>query len=144
MKKSNPIFIIITALILLAIGCAKNQNQIVIPKDADEMDVAFSWEGIKACIHESPEIRVAQIPDGTVELQVRLKDIDLPAYNHGGGSVKHDGSGIIPAGALTIGYNGPCPPPGSRHKYEFSVIAKNAEGVIIGFGKSRQPFPPKR
>ena len=84
------------------------------------------------------------IPDGTVELQVRLKDIDLPEYNNGGGSVKSDGSGIIPTGALTLGYNGPCPPPGSRHKYEFSVMAKNAEGVIIGFGKSRQLFPPKR
>jgi len=143
MKKSNRVFII-AALILLIIACAKDQNQIVIPKDATEMEVEFSWDGIKACTHESPEIKVTHIPDGTVELQARLKDIDLPAYNHGGGVVKHDGSGIIPAGALTIGYNGPCSPPGSRHKYEFSVMAKNAEGAIIGFGKSRQSFPPKR
>jgi phosphatidylethanolamine-binding protein (PEBP) family uncharacterized protein len=108
------------------------------------MTVEFSWAGIKACTHESPEIRVAQIPDGTVELQVQLTDLDLPAYNNGGGRVAHDGSGIIPAGALTIGYNGPCPPPGSRHKYEFSVMAKDAAGLIIGFGKARQSFPPKR
>jgi phosphatidylethanolamine-binding protein (PEBP) family uncharacterized protein len=136
--------LILTASIMLTIGCAKNHNTIVIPKDAAEMEVAFSWDGIKACTHESPEIRVARIPDGTVELQVMLKDISLPAYNHGGGSVKHDGSGIIPAGALTIGYNGPCPPPGERHKYDFWVMARNGEGVIIGFGKSRQYFPPKK
>ena len=143
MKKRDPIFII-AILLMLSMGCAKDHNQIVIPKDAIEMEVTFSWDGVDACTHESPEIRVARIPDGTMELQVQLKDINLPAYNHGGGSVKHDGSGIIPAGALNIGYNGPCPPAGSRHKYEFSVLAKNAEGGIIGFGKSRQSFPPKR
>jgi phosphatidylethanolamine-binding protein (PEBP) family uncharacterized protein len=140
MKKSVLIFIIV----VLVMGCAKDSNLIVIPKDAAEMDVEFSWNGIQACSHESPEIRVSRIPDGTEELQVQLKDRTQPAYRHGGGIVKHDGSGIIPAGALKIGYNGPCPPPGERHKYEFSVMAKNAEGVIIGFGKSRQSFPSKR
>jgi phosphatidylethanolamine-binding protein (PEBP) family uncharacterized protein len=130
-------------LVLLSIGCAKDQNRIIIPKDAAEMQVDFSWEGIEACTHESPEIRVADIPEGTVELRVRLKDISLPAYNQGGGSIKHDGSGIIPAGALKTGYNGPCPPPGARNNYEFSVMAVDAEGVIIGFGKSRRSFPPR-
>lgn len=143
MKKIIPLFIL-TALILLTIGCAKDHNAIVIPKDAAEMPVTFAWDGIESCTHESPEIRVDRIPDGTVELQVMLKDLSLPAYNQGGGRVKHDGSGIIPAGALTIGYNGPCPPPGERHKYEFWVMAKNEQGVIIGFGKSRQSFPPKK
>lgn len=142
MKKIISLFIL-TALIMLTIGCAKDHNPIVIPKDAAEMEVTFSWDGIEACTHESPEIRVDRIPDGTVQLQAMLKDISLPAYNHGGGSVKHDGSGIIPAGALTIGYNGPCPPQGERHKYEFWVMAKNGQGAIIGFGKSRQSFPPK-
>ncbi|MBC2712178.1 MAG: phospholipid-binding protein [Desulfosarcina sp.] len=134
---------ILVAVIILAVGCATNPNRIKIPKDATKMDVDFSWEGIKACTHESPEIRVSNVPDGTEELRVKLKDIDVPAWNHGGGRVRHDGSGIIPAGALNIGYNGPCPPDG-RHKYEFSVMAVNTEGVIIGFGKDRQSFPPKK
>ena len=142
MKNDLPIFIM-TALVLLTVGCAKNPNRIVIPKNAVELEVDFSWKGVRACTHESPEIRVTRIPDGTAELQVRLADLNLPAYNNGGGSVEYDGSGIIPAGALKVGYNGPCTPPGSRHKYEFSVIARNANGEIIGFGKSRQPFPPK-
>ena len=141
MKKWYPV-VLFTTLLILTAGCARNPNQIKIPKDAAKMDVEFSWEGIQACSHESPEIRVSNIPEGTEELRVKLKDIDLPEWNQGGGKVKHDGSGIIPAGALKLGYNGPCPPRG-RHKYVFSVMAVNAEGVIIGFGKARQSFPPK-
>jgi len=142
MKKWYPI-VLLTAALLFTFGCAKDQNRIKIPKDAAKMDVDFSWEGIPACSHESPEIRVSKVPEGTEELRVKLKNIDLPAWNQGGGKVKHDGSGIIPAGALKLGYNGPCPPRG-RLKYEFSVMALNAEGVIIGFGKARQSFPPKK
>ena len=141
MKKWYPAVILATLLILTA-GCAGNPDQVKIPKDAAEMTVVFSWEGIDPCTHESPELKVSAVPDGTAELRVKLKDISMPAWNHGGGKVKYDGSGIIPAGALKLGYNGPCPPSG-RHKYEFSVMAVDADGVIIGFGKARQSFPPK-
>lgn len=141
MKKVS-LLVALVALIVLATGCAKNQNQIKIPTDAAKMDVAFSWEGIQTCAHESPEIRVSNIPDGTAELQVKLKNVNVPEWNQGGGNVKNDGSGIIPAGSLNLGYNGPCPA-GGRNTYEFTVMAVDAEGVIIGFGKARQPFPPK-
>ena len=60
--------------------------------------------------------------------------------NHGGGTVAYDGSGVIPAGALKSGYNGPCPPSGS-HRYEFTVKAVYAAGVIVGQGKQTQSFP---
>ena len=142
MKKITPLAILTAAIILIA-GCANNPDQIKIPRDAAEMTVEFSWEGIAACTHDSPELRVSAVPDGTADLRVRLKDISLPEWNHGGGKVKHDGSGVIPAGALKLGYNGPCPPSG-RHKYEFSVMALDADGVIIGFGKARHSFPPKK
>lgn len=142
MKKWCPIRIL-TAVLILAAGCAGNPDQIKIPKDAAKMEITFSWEGIKACTHESPEIQVSNIPDGTKDLQVKLKNLNLPAWNHGGGIVTHDGSGLIPAGYLSVGYNGPCPP-NQRNKYEFSVMALNAEGVIIGFGKAMQPFPPSK
>jgi phosphatidylethanolamine-binding protein (PEBP) family uncharacterized protein len=141
MKKWYPAVILATLLILTA-GCAGNPDQTKIPKEAAEMTVEFSWEGIQACTHESPELRVSAVPDGTAELRVKLKDISLPAWNHGGGKVTYDGSGVIPAGALKLGYNGPCPQSG-RHQYEFSVMAIDADGVIIGFGKARQSFPPK-
>ncbi|MBR9986402.1 MAG: hypothetical protein KFF68_10870 [Desulfosarcina sp.] len=142
MKKRFSI-VLLAVLLVLAVGCAKNQNQIKIPKDAAKLTVDFSWEGIQACTHESPEIRVSDVPEGTEELRTYLSDLDLPAWNHGGGKVKYDGSGVIPAGALKLGYNGPCPPPGNRHTYEFSIMAMDADGVIIGFGRAMQSFPPK-
>jgi phosphatidylethanolamine-binding protein (PEBP) family uncharacterized protein len=135
--------VIFTALLILTAACAKNPNAIKIPKDAIKMDVDFSWEGIPVCSHESPEIRVSNVPEDTVVLRVKLKDISMPVWNHGGGNIRYNGSGIIPTGALDIGYNGPCPPNG-RHKYEFSVMAVDAEDVVIGFGKAVQPFPPKK
>jgi hypothetical protein len=141
MEKITPLAILAAAIILIA-GCANNPDKIKIPKDAAEMTVEFSWEGIAACTHDSPELRVSAVPNGTANLRVRLKDISLPEWNHGGGKVKHDGSGVIPAGALKLGYNGPCQPSG-RHTYEFSVMAVDADGVIIGFGKARHSFPPK-
>ena len=139
--RKQYLMVLFAGVLILAAGCATTGLQI--PKDAAELTVDFSWEGIAACSHESPEIRVAGVPEGTTELRVKLKDVDVPAWNHGGGKVAHDGSGVIPAGALKIGYNGPCPPSG-RHKYEFSVMALDAEGAIIGFGKARQVFPPKK
>ncbi len=142
MKKITPLAILTAAIILIA-GCANNPDKIKIPRDAAEMTVEFSWEGIAACTHDSPELRASAVPDATTDLRVRLKDVSLPKWNHGGGQVKHDGSGVIPAGALKLGYNGPCQPSG-RHKYEFSVMAVDADGVIVGFGKARQSFPPKK
>ncbi|HSO20861.1 MAG TPA: hypothetical protein VLT88_15460 [Desulfosarcina sp.] len=141
MKTIHPLLIAI--FLLSAAGCAKSQNRIEIPKNAAEMSVAFTWDGIAPCTHESPEIHVDGIPEGTAALRVRLKNINVPEWNQGGGSVEHDGTGVIPARALDVGYNGPCPPPGQRYKYEFSVMAVDAGGTIVGFGKAVAPFPPK-
>jgi phosphatidylethanolamine-binding protein (PEBP) family uncharacterized protein len=142
MKRWRPI-LSLTAAILLLTGCAGNPNRIEIPKDAAKMEVDFSWEGTVACTHRSPEIRVSGIPQDTHEFKVELTNVSAPKWNQGGGKVANDGSGAIPSGALTIGYNGPCPPPGERYQYEFSVMALDEKGTIIGFGKSRRLFPPK-
>jgi phosphatidylethanolamine-binding protein (PEBP) family uncharacterized protein len=142
MKQWYPISIL-TAAIIIASACAKNQNQIKIPEDAARMTVAFSWEGVQPCTHASPQIQVSDIPEGTRSFQVKLTNLEVPAWNQGGGKAPNDGSGIIPAGALNIGYNGPCPPPKQRYKYEFLVLALDDQGAIIGFGKARRVFPPK-
>jgi phosphatidylethanolamine-binding protein (PEBP) family uncharacterized protein len=122
--------------ILLLMGCAGAE----VAPDAAELGVAFSWAGVKKCSKISPELQVVGIPDGAVTLAVTLKDLDVPRWNHGGGRVPHDGSGIVPAGALTNGYNGPCPPSGS-HRYQFTVRALNREGVVVGMGKSMATYP---
>lgn len=114
-----------------------------IPKTAARMTVAFAWGEIAACTHKSPEIQITGIPENTAELDVRLKNLDVPAWNHGGGRMPYTGSDRIPANVLDLGYNGPCPMPGERNKYEFSVMALDADGNIIGFGKASQVFPVK-
>jgi phosphatidylethanolamine-binding protein (PEBP) family uncharacterized protein len=71
---------------------------------------------------------------------VRLRDNDKRSWRHGGGTVPADPSGVIPRGALTDGYNGPCPPSGS-HEYEFLVEALDANGDTLAEGSATQSFP---
>jgi phosphatidylethanolamine-binding protein (PEBP) family uncharacterized protein len=104
------------------------------------LDVDFSWEEEHRCSSKSPAIQVAGVPEGTKSFKVSLVDLDVPFWHHGGGAVENDGSGIIAAGSLKSGYNGPCPPSGS-HRYEFTVHAVDEEGRIIGTGKRMKKFP---
>ncbi|MCP3956158.1 MAG: phospholipid-binding protein [Desulfobacterales bacterium] len=108
--------------------------------NAVDLKVKFSWNKKSKCSNISPKIYVSNIPKGTKSLKVRLDDFNAPSWNHGGGTVPYKGSGVIKAGALTNGYNGPCPPSGS-HSYQFKVHAIDKDGVIIGIGKAVRKFP---
>jgi len=123
-------------LLLLLVGCATTQNQADIP----ELGVTFTWKDTQRCSKISPEIRISAIPAGTQSFSVKLKDLDAPRWNHGGGAVANDGSGIIPSGALQKGYNGPCPPSGS-HRYKFTVKALGDDGRVVGTGSAIQNYP---
>ncbi len=83
------------------------------------------------CSGTSPEIRVGNIPAGTADFRVSLRDNDAPSFNHGGGTYKNDGTGVIPEGALK-NYKGPCPP--TTHSYEFTVVARDAGGKTLSSG----------
>jgi phosphatidylethanolamine-binding protein (PEBP) family uncharacterized protein len=107
---------------------------------AEDLTVTFKFSGSDKCSRKSPEIKVGNVPAGTVAFKVRLRDHDAPSWRHGGGTVPADPSGVIPAGALTDGYNGPCPPSGS-HEYEFQVKALNADEDTIAEGSATQRFP---
>lgn len=107
---------------------------------AEDLSVSFKFDASSKCSRKSPEIRVGNIPEGTVSFSVRLKDRNVPGWNHGGGTVPNDGSGIIRAGALTSGYNGPCPPSGS-HTYRFTVKARDANDDTLAEGAAEQRFP---
>ena len=122
--------------VMLLVGCASAP----VSPNAVELGVDFAWQPSDRCSGRSPEIRVTNIPAATKTLSVKLKDRDVPNWNHGGGNVPYDGSGVIPAGALKNGYNGPCPPSGS-HRYEFTVQAFDAAGTVVGTGRQTHPFP---
>ncbi|MCK5541489.1 MAG: hypothetical protein KAI40_02270 [Desulfobacterales bacterium] len=108
--------------------------------NAVDLKVSFKWTKASKCSNKSPKIYVSNISKGTKSLKVKLNDFDAPNWNHGGGTVPYKGSGVIKAGALKNGYNGPCPPSG-RHSYQFTVHAIDKEGIIIGIGKALKKFP---
>ena len=107
---------------------------------AADLSVNFKFTAAYKCSKVSPEIHVGNIPSGTAAFKVRLRDLDVPTWRHGGGTVPADPSGVIARGALKDGYNGPCPPSGS-HNYEFTVKAVDANGETLAEGSSTQRFP---
>lgn len=111
---------------------------------AQALEVQWDWKRAHKCSTSSPQIKVAGIPDGTKLLRVKLVDNDVPTYNHGGGEVPNDGSGVIAEGALKS-YNGPCPPNfGSfGHDYTFTVTALGEDGKERAVGTGTKNFSAK-
>jgi phosphatidylethanolamine-binding protein (PEBP) family uncharacterized protein len=110
------------------------------PEAAMAADLTLDYKFTQRCSKVSPEIRVGNVPPGTVTFSAKLRDLDVPTWRHGGGKVPADPSGVIPQGALKEGYNGPCPPTGS-HVYEFTVKALDANGDVLAQGHKKQSFP---
>lgn len=107
---------------------------------AGDLAVSFKFDASSKCSRVSPEIKVGNVPEGTVAFKVKLKDRNKPTWSHGGGTVANDGSGVIAKGALKDGYNGPCPPSGS-HTYVFTVKAVDANDDVLAEGEASARFP---
>ena len=105
---------------------------------ADEFDITFKFERKHKCSSTSPKITLSNIPEGTQTFKAKLVDHDNP-FNHGGGTVANDGSGVLGEGALTEGYAGPCPP--SPHLYEITVKALDANGKELASAGKKRMFP---
>jgi phosphatidylethanolamine-binding protein (PEBP) family uncharacterized protein len=107
----------------------------------DALTVHFSWKGIKACENVSPAFSIRGAPKATTALRFLMHDNDAPAFHHGGSTIPYDGSGTVPEGAIT--YVGPCPPPGQRHHYIWTVEALDAAGHVLGRANALGLFPPR-
>ena len=127
-----------TALISAVIGFAAFG---ILPSDAFAMSVKFSWKGYRPCSASSPAFVVSEVPSGTVRLSFKMVDKDLPTYPHGGGIVPFTGNSEIPAGAFS--YNGPCPPSGQQHIYEWTVLALDGKGKALASTSIVEKFPPQ-
>ena len=112
---------------------------------AAEMSLAFSWGDIPRCTTgrpntvPNPAFALKGVPKGTNRIVFKLKDLDVPGYNHGGGTVKvqMSGSGTIPSGVFK--YKSPCPPSG-RHTYEWTATAKQGSKTLAT-AKARLKYP---
>lgn len=98
------------------------------------MNVAFKW-----CGSGSPAFTVGNIPAGARTLRFKMVDRNVPTWNHGGGEVPAASS--IPCGAISGAYNGPNPPVGQVHTYEWTVTALDASGTAIAAGTASRKFP---
>jgi phosphatidylethanolamine-binding protein (PEBP) family uncharacterized protein len=112
-----------------------------VPAAADEFTLSFEWGDIPLCtsgrpnIVPNPRFVLTNIPQGTKYIQFKMTDLDVPSYNHGGGTVEYKGGTIIESGAFK--YKSPCPPSGS-HRYRWTATAKEKTGFFSGsLGKAQ-------
>ena len=72
-------------------------------------------------------------------LRFKMKDKDVPGYNHGGGKIKnYGGETVIQPGAFK--YKSPCPPSGS-HTYEWTITAIGDKKKKLGKAKATREYP---
>jgi Raf kinase inhibitor-like YbhB/YbcL family protein len=96
----------------------------------------------------SPALAWSNVPNGTQSFALVVEDPDAPA-----GTFRHWAVYNLPATTAglpagfhagapapfaqarndfgTIGYSGPCPPPGSRHRYAFTLMALSVSSLAI-------------
>ena len=127
------------SLVSIFSGCT-SMSMYNVAKNITKLKVKIAWDKIEKCSYESPEIKIFNLPKKTKYINVSLRDANVPSWNHGGGTVKYNGSNIIKKGMLKDGYNGPCPPYGS-HLYIYSIKTLDSNDTIIGEGESKSLFP---
>ena len=110
-----------------------------------EFSFTFDWGDIKKCTTgnpnkvENPIFKLTNVPEGTKELRFKMKDKDVPGYNHGGGKIKnYNGENTIQPGAFK--YKSPCPPSGS-HTYEWTITAVGDKKKKLGKAKASKKYP---
>ena len=112
---------------------------------AGEFSLTFSsWGNIPSCDIGNPNkvgnpaFVLKGLPEGTTTVQFRLKDLDVPSYNHGGSKrISMTADGIVPAGSFT--YKSPCPPSGA-HTYEWTVTARKG-GKVLARATAQRRYP---
>jgi phosphatidylethanolamine-binding protein (PEBP) family uncharacterized protein len=91
----------------------------------------------------SPEFKLSGVPKGTASLDLQMVDLNVPTYRHGGGQVAfRAGQKSVSCGALAAGgYNGPSPPAGQVHAYQWTIRALDAGGQVLGQAVTQRSYP---
>ena len=115
---------------------------------AQTLNVDFKWMLKHQCSKSSPELKVENIPKGTVEMRIQMIDLDMRTFNHGGGNLKNEAgfpSTFTIAEEALQSYTGPCPPNFSSfgHDYEFFVVAFDKQNNEVGKGSKKKTFSAK-
>ena len=112
---------------------------------AEEFSISFEWGDIKKCNTGNPNrvsnpiFTLSNVPEGTKFLKFKMKDKNVPSYNHGGGKIEYFGENVIEPGAFK--YKSPCPP-GGTHTYEWTVTAQSEKsGGKLAVAKAKKKYP---
>ena len=124
-----------------------------------ELEFIFDWSDLKKCTSGNPNnvtnpiFYLNNIPENTKYIQFSLSDRNATSYNHGGGKVDISEIQVIKEKETNFGkyefiiepgkfkYKSPCPP-GGKHTYEWTALAKNEKKKTIGEkAKSKQKYP---
>lgn len=89
----------------------------------------------------NPEINIFNPPQGTKILEFRVKDLDRPSNNHGGGKIEFNGEKVIKAGSFK--YYRPCPPSSEVHTYRWTVTAYDKDNKKLGKTSFKKKYPVK-
>lgn len=94
----------------------------------------------------SPEFKLTGVPKGTASLDLRMVDLDVPGYPHGGAKVAYQaGQKTIECSDVSqasLGrYQGPSPPAGQVHTYQWTIKALDANGAVLGQAVTQRKFP---
>lgn len=132
--------ILLFAFGIFSMSCSEYEIDPKIPK----LDMDFAWPKDQECFDKrSPAITIKEIPEGTKSVSVTLYDRSF-RRDHGGGTVHYEGKNIIPEGAVTGTYEGPCPSGwGASPEYELTVKALDDSGKVLGIGKKIKAYPDK-
>jgi phosphatidylethanolamine-binding protein (PEBP) family uncharacterized protein len=127
--------ILVFLLIAINLACEKRADRVA------EMDVYFEWNSKGTSVYQNPEIHLSAIPETTDRFTVKLVDLDMKSFHHGGGEFTYTGSLVIPTGELEGDYQGPQAPPNKPHRYEISVKALDTSGKVVGEGRYTRQYP---
>lgn len=127
MRQTNLAARIAAALaIFILCGCAAKeeaQGEGAQAAAQEDMVVVVDFRDVHRCSRISPEITIQNPPQGTKFYDVRLVERGATERFLGGGRWTEDGGGVIPEGALTRHYTGPCPKSGKTPEYIYVVSA---------------------
>jgi phosphatidylethanolamine-binding protein (PEBP) family uncharacterized protein len=102
---------------------------------AADFDIKFSWCG------STPEFTLSNVPKGTTKLDLRMVDLDVPSYNHGGAVLEFKGQKKIDCGAFISQIWYPPDPPSGSHPYKWTVSAKDKDGKELASATAERKFP---